>query len=831
MASYTHHPSTPSSDATRFKAILESAVDFAVIATDLAARITDWNHGAEFIFGWRADEMLGQEVDRIFTPEDRDEGRPQEEIRLARVNGQANDERWHLKRDGRFWASGRMMQLRDDADRHIGYVKILRDRSDIQIAREQLEAREVYWSGIFDRLVEGMLVGDVVRDGAGRIVDWRYVDVNPAWERMVGVEREAAVGNTLREMIPDIEHEWIDQFGRVVETGVADRFTRQVGVWNRWYEGHAFKLAGDRFGVLFFDVSERMRSERRRDALLELADAFRELTDPAEIAHACARIIGEALGVDRAGYGAFDADAETITIDRDWNVPGVASIAGTHHFRDYGSYVDDLKQGRTIAIKDVEKDARTETFADVLVSIQARSILNIPITEHGRFVALLFLNHATVRDWSPEDLDFVRDAAERTRAAVERRRAEQALSTLAASLESQVEQRTRELMATEEQLRQSQKMEAVGQLTGGLAHDFNNLLTGITGGLDMLRRRIDQGRSDGIERYITAAQGAAERAAALTHRLLAFSRRQTLEPKPTNATALVAGMRDLIDRTVGPEIAVEVRDDPALWPILVDPSQLENALLNLCINARDAMPDGGCIVIETENKHLDEPTADARDLSPGDYVSLAVSDTGSGMPPDVIARVFDPFFTTKPLGMGTGLGLSMIYGFVRQSNGQVRIHSQVGVGTTMRLLLPRHDGAAEAETLEVREKAPRADAGETVLVVDDEPTVRMLIVEVLEDLGYAAIEAEDGAGGLKILRSDARIDLLVTDVGLPGGMNGRQVADAGRMLRPGLKVLFITGYAEAAVLGHGSLDKGMHVMTKPFAMDGLASRIKGLLSA
>ena len=385
------------------------------------------------------------------------------------------------------------------------------------------------------------------------------------------------------------------------------------------------------------------------------------------------------------------------------------------------------------------------------------------------------------------------------------------------------------LAVAEEQLRQSQKMEAVGQLTGGLAHDFNNLLTGITGGLDMLKRRIDQGRTDGIERYMQAAQSAAERAAALTHRLLAFSRRQTLEPKPTDVTRLVTGMRDLIERTVGPEIAVEVRDEPQLWPILVDPSQLENALLNLCINARDAMPGGGRIAIETENKHLDETAADNRDLKPGDYVSLSVSDTGSGMPPEVIARVFDPFFTTKPIGMGTGLGLSMVYGFVRQSNGQVRIHSQVGVGTTMRLLLPRHSGDVDTEAATLRPEALRAGAGETVLVVDDEPTVRMLVVEVLEDLGYQAIEAPDGAGGLKILRSGARIDLLVTDVGLPGGMNGRQLADAGRVLRPDLKVLFITGYAEAAVLGYGSLEEGMHVMTKPFAMDGLASRIRGLL--
>ena len=386
---------------------------------------------------------------------------------------------------------------------------------------------------------------------------------------------------------------------------------------------------------------------------------------------------------------------------------------------------------------------------------------------------------------------------------------------------------------TEDKLRQSQKMEAVGQLTGGIAHDFNNLLTGITGSLDLLQTRVAQGRVKDVDRYVAAAQGAAKRAAALTHRLLAFSRRQTLDPKPTDVNRLVVGMEELIRRTIGPAIAMEpMVAAGGLWSTLVDPSQLENALLNLCINARDAMPDGGKLTVETGNRWLDPRTARDRDVSPGQYVSLCVSDTGTGMPPEVIARAFDPFFTTKPIGMGTGLGLSMIYGFVRQSGGQVRIYSEVGQGTMVCLYLPRHHG--DAETVEAAPEpsgAPRAEHHETVLVVDDEPTVRMLVTEVLEDLGYTAIEAADGVTGLKVLNSDARIDLLVTDVGLPGGMNGRQVADAARVLRPDLKVLFITGYAENAVLSHGHLDPGMHVLTKPFAMEALARRIKDLIAA
>jgi PAS domain S-box-containing protein len=386
------------------------------------------------------------------------------------------------------------------------------------------------------------------------------------------------------------------------------------------------------------------------------------------------------------------------------------------------------------------------------------------------------------------------------------------------------------LARTEDALRQSQKMEAVGQLTGGLAHDFNNLLTGISGSLELLASRVAQGRLKDIERYINAAQGAARRAASLTHRLLAFSRRQTLDPRPTDANRLIAGMEELVRRTAGPSIAVEVVESAGLWTILVDPPQLENALLNLCINARDAMPKGGRLCIETANTFLDERAAQERDLPPGQYVALSVTDTGTGMVPEVKARAFDPFFTTKPIGQGTGLGLSMIYGFVRQSGGQVRAYTEPGQGTTMCLYLPRHHGKAEQqEELPPLFEASPPLLGETVLVVDDEPTVRMLVAEVLEDLGYMTLEATDAAGGLKVLQSDSRVDLLVTDIGLPGETNGRQLADAARTLRPGLKVLIITGYAENAVLGSGQLEPGMHLLTKPFAMETLARRIQGLI--
>ncbi|KPB31282.1 MULTISPECIES: response regulator [Pseudomonas] len=391
--------------------------------------------------------------------------------------------------------------------------------------------------------------------------------------------------------------------------------------------------------------------------------------------------------------------------------------------------------------------------------------------------------------------------------------------------------RIKALRIAEEALIQSQKMEAVGQLTGGLAHDFNNLLMGVTGNMELLLSRIRQERFTELDRYINAALEGSRRAASLTHRLLAFSRRQTLAPKATDIDLLVAGMDELIRRTVGPAIDMQVNASRGLWATLVDPHQLENSLLNLCINAKDAMPDGGKLLIQTGNRHLTAVTATKYQLPTGRYVELSVSDTGTGMSNDVMARAFDPFFTTKPIGMGTGLGLSMIYGFARQSGGGVYITSKVGEGSKVCILLPMHEG--EAETVVFDDSPLQVPASstsdETILVVDDEPAVRLLIAELLEDLGYIVLQAERGADALTILQSKAAIDLLITDVGLPGGMNGRQVADAARDVRPDLKILFVTGYAENAALAHDTLEPGMHVLPKPFAIAELIGRVTELL--
>ncbi len=405
----------------------------------------------------------------------------------------------------------------------------------------------------------------------------------------------------------------------------------------------------------------------------------------------------------------------------------------------------------------------------------------------------------------------------------------EALADGNAELEKRVSERTAQLMETEEALRQSHKMEAVGQLTGGIAHDFNNLLGGIGGALELIGRHVAEGRLNQVTHFVEGGLDSVRRAASLTQRLLAFSRQQMLDPTPTDVNRLVAGLEELIRRTVGPGIDLEVVGAGGLWLTRVDAPQLESALLNLAINARDAMPDGGRMTIETANVWLDQRAGAERDLSPGHYISICLTDTGTGMTPDIILRAFDPFFTTKPIGKGTGLGLSMVHGFVRQSGGQVRIDSEVGDGSTICLYLPRFIGEAISADGGVEDEPSEPGHGETVLVIDDEAIIRMLSVETLTEAGYQVHEAADGPAGLRILGSEARIDLLVTDVGLPGGMNGRQVADAARIMRPELKVLFVTGYAENAAIGNGFLGSGMEVLTKPFALSALTSRVRDIL--
>ncbi|WP_165842761.1 PAS domain S-box protein [Phenylobacterium deserti] len=387
------------------------------------------------------------------------------------------------------------------------------------------------------------------------------------------------------------------------------------------------------------------------------------------------------------------------------------------------------------------------------------------------------------------------------------------------------------LQRTEQALRQAQKMEAVGQLTGGIAHDFNNMLAIVIGSLDLARRRLDRGQS-GAERYLDSAREGATRAATLTQRLLAFSRQQPLSPRVLNVNRLVSDMSELLHRTLGETIRLEVVQAGGLWPVNADPHQLESAIVNLAVNARDAMPDGGQLTVETANAHLDDTyTRQHLGLNPGQYVMVAVTDKGSGMPPEVIERVFDPFFTTKPVGKGTGLGLSMVYGFVKQSGGHVAIYSELGVGTTLKIYLPRHLGVLEEQATPAQAALlPEAGGTEVVLVVEDEERVRQMSVDALKELGYIVYQASGGEEAIRVVETLARLDLLFTDV-VMAGMSGRQLADQVQARAPHVKVLFTTGYTRNAVVHNGVLDPGVEFLPKPFSIADLAIKVRSVLDS
>ncbi|KPF78907.1 hypothetical protein IP78_10125 [Brevundimonas sp. AAP58] len=715
----------------------------------------------------------------------------------------------------------------------VAFAREFGERARAAIARREAERDAARKRDELQRLTDSLtvLVSFVDRD-------FRYQLNNRGYADWFGPDAASLIGRSVVEVLGD------EAFAKARphmeralagETVTFEDFLPYAGARGRhvradYIPRHDDTGVIDGFYAVVSDISGRKEAELRQQALVEIGDAMRDLADPACLAARAAEVLGRFLKADRVGYATVDTVAETIHVEQDWVSDRARSIAGTLRLRDWGDFIDDMKTGAILRVDDVRGDPRAEGAIESLEDAACRAFINVPVLEGGDLVGMVFVNQADARVWSDHEVELVRQVATRIRTEVERARATQALKALNATLEERVAERTAELMHAEEALRQSQKMEAIGQLTGGIAHDFNNLLAGISGSLELIEKRMAEGRLAGMDRYIQAAQGASRRAATLTQRLLAFSRRQTLDPRPTDVNRLVLGMEDLIRRSVGPDVRVRIDAAPDLWTTRIDASQLENALLNLCINSRDAMaPNGGDLTIRTWNATLDAAEARSRDLPPGDYVKLSVADTGSGMTPDVVAKAFDPFFTTKPIGHGTGLGLSMIHGFMRQSGGQVRIETEPGQGTTLTLALPRWQGVADPAEAPEAEADADAGQGETVLVIDDEETVRMLVVEVLEDAGYAVLQAADGPAGLAILNSDARIDLLVSDVGLPGGMNGRQVADAARVARPDLKVLFITGYAENAVVAGDTLEPGMAVMTKPFQVSALGARIREMI--
>jgi signal transduction histidine kinase len=702
---------------------------------------------------------------------------------------------------------------RDELEREVVRLRALGTEAEADTAEGAMLRAQARYRALFEAIDDGFCIIGFIDGPEGPMSDYVHVEANSGYERHTGIPD--IVGKRLREIEPANADIWLELYGGVLRTGRAVRFEQEFKAVGRFIEVSATRIEPEslcQVAVLFRDVTARKLAEA---ALRESESRARDNIQRVQLAMAAGAIIGTWF---------WDVPSDRFTVDE-----GFADAFGF-----------DPQKGRSgLSLEDVIETVHPDDREGLITAINA-AIANGGAYAHQyrtrRADGKYYWLEANGRvELSPDGtaLKFpgvLIDIENRRAVEAERDRALVALRGLNDTLEQRVEERTAALMQTEAALRQAQKMEAVGQLTGGLAHDFNNILAGVSGSLDLMKTRLTQGRIGEIDRYINGAQGAVKRAAALTQRLLAFSRRQTLDPKPSDINRVVAGMQDLITRSVGPAVAVETVAAGGLWTAFVDVGQLENALLNLCINARDAMPDGGRLTIETGNRWLDERAASQRGVLPGQYVSLCVSDTGSGMSADIVARAFDPFFTTKPIGQGTGLGLSMVYGFAGQSGGAVRIYSEVGKGTMICIYLPRHAGDQQEEEPQLEnDPIPVSDALGTILVVDDEPLVRMVAVEILEDLGYVVLEAGDGPSALKILEARPDICLLVTDVGLPNGMNGRQLADVVREKRPELNVLFVTGYAENAVLNHGHLERGMQVVTKPFSSETLARRVKDLI--
>ena len=656
-----------------------------------------------------------------------------------------------------------------------------------------LSQSEERYSALFNSIDAGFCVVQVLFAADGTPIDYVFIETNRAFAEQTGLSN--VVGRRMRDVSPTYERRRFDLYGEVARTGRSARFQDKAEALGRWFDVHAFQIGkpgANLVAVLFTDVTETKTADLK---LRASESQFQSLA--------------QAMPIQ-----VWTASPDGVL---DWFNQRVYDYSGVSSGALDGATFAELVHAEDLSLAGDRWAASLSTGSIYETELRLRNKDGIYRWHIARAVPIR-TEMGEITRWIGTTTDI-----DDQRAAVE------ALSNVNASLETRVAERTKDLMKAEEQLRQSQKMEAIGQLTGGIAHDFNNLMTGIISALSLVRRRLDSGRTQDLDKLMSAASTSAQRAAALTHRLLAFSRQQSLDVRAVDIGELIQSMRFLLNQTLGEDIQVEVECAPDLWAGLTDANQLENAVLNLVINARDAMPSGGKVAVTMANYTLTK--ADLKSGSeeePGDYVEIAVSDTGEGMLPDTLAKAFDPFFTTKPIGQGTGLGLSMVYGFVQQSGGHVRIESEVGKGTRVALYLPRSVDSAVEGSVADRGGQGSATGGETVLVVEDDPTVRLMVVTALHDWGYGMIQTASAYEAIPVLRSNTKIDLLLTDVGLPS-INGRQLAEIARQFRPDLRVLFMTGYAEKAALRRQFLATGMDLITKPFTLDGLSDKMREIL--
>ena len=919
-----------------YRQVIDAATDYAIVSLSIDGRVTLWNKGAESLLGWSAAEMLGQSLDRLF-PDGETRQAFSEEMNSARRSGHGSAEGWRVGKAGRrFWASGEIRLLHDDAGGVSGFVKVLRDCTGEREASLALQRSE-------ERLRRAQEAGHIGVFAIDTVTGWlepsqetcRVLGIEPA-ERLPAEDIEALVLEEDREIVSNRERRLSGNLALDVEYRIRRPIDGAVRVIARRAElerdetGKPIRMVG-----VVQDVTERHAMQRAAKESEARALAYAERV---QLALAAGAIIGTWVWDIASDKFTIDEQfAETFGLDPALGREGISleQIIATVHPDDKqgliaavneaidrgGAYAHQYRvkraDGRYYWIEAngrVERDAGCGLrFPGVLLDIEQRraleqdrdaahrllrtvmeavpgvvyakdregrmlmgnagtsELLGLPpevylgrtdldnledkdqariimandrrimeagvseqFVEHVRLAngapAMWLSQKAPLRDENGQVTGLVGVSVDIT----DRIRAETGLRDLNLTLEQRIASAIAERQQAEEALRHAQKMEAIGQLTGGIAHDFNNLLSIIMGSVDLAIRSLDKtGSADArLRKLLGSAMTGADRAAALIQRLLAFSRRQPLAPRPISIASLVEGMRELLDRSLGETITIEIDLEKDLWMVEADPNQLESALLNLALNARDAMPSGGKLTVKARNvAFCKADSRPAKEMAPGSWVEIEVCDTGTGIPPVIVARVFEPFFTTKEQGKGTGLGLSMVYGFVQQSGGHVCIRSQTGCGTAVALYLRPLAGATGTSQPGDDRMVPQAPVAATILVVEDDEGVRSYIVHCLKEQGYLVVEAQDASSALAVIgRPEQVIDLLLTDVVMPG-QSGRELADRALSLRPSLRVLFMSGYPRDTIVHNGKIDEGVELISKPFTCGVLAQKLVKMLKA
>ena len=885
--------------------ILDSAIDYAIIALELDGHILSWNEGARRLFGWTEEDVKGRHWDMLFTDEDRAAGKAREAMDAAMALGTAHHERWHVRKSGdRFWANGEISPLRDDDGTPVGLVKVLRDRTEEYLANAALAEAEA-------RLRRAQEVGGV---GVFSLdIGTNTLSLTPEFCKIFGIaEVDTAPVDVVESLIVSQDRNVASNTGTRADASAplsveytihrahdgAERVIARRGEFERDAAGEPVRFVG-----VVQDVTERRRAQKE---LHESEARFRALAQalPNHVwtAGADGRLDWFNEGVYRytgLAEGELDGDNWMRIIhpgdrgaaaDR-WRqaLASGDTYEAEYRLRDSGGVfrwyiaravpirdddgvilrwvgtntdVDELRQIREklealnatleqrVAERTADRDRMWRLSTDIMLVADFATRITAVNPAWGRILGWEedeLIGRSVMDLLHPEDhTDAEREvsrlaAGEMTFSYENRFRRKDGsyrrISWMAVPSEDFIHAVGRDvteeresaeaLRKTELALQQAQKMEAIGNLTGGVAHDFNNLLQVISGNLQLLARDI--AGDDKAERRVANALAGVGKGAKLAAQLLAFGRRQALDPRVLNVGRLIAGMDDMLRRTIGEGVEIETMVSGGLWNTLVDPVQIENSLLNLAINARDAMDGFGKLTIEVGNAFIDDNYARLNeDVQPGQYVALSVTDTGSGMPPEVLTKVFDPFFTTKAEGKGTGLGLSMVYGFVKQSGGHVKIYSEVGHGTTVKIYLPR---SRQQEDLAVEMlDSPVLGGKETILVAEDDEGVRATVVDMLRELGYNVLKAPDAASALAIVESGIAIDLLFTDVIMPGSLKSADLARQAKERLPGIAVLFTSGYTENSIVHGGRLDPGVQLLSKPYTREQLARKIRHVLA-